>query len=116
MKNTLKKHKDFKLVMNNGRVFKQKYFNVFYIKKEHFMKIHGSQKYSDASNLYGIMTSKKLGGAVVRNRCKRFVRLAIAKHGLNEGYFWVFLVRRNDFGLTEAVQTLKFTLENILPS
>jgi ribonuclease P protein component len=47
------------------------------------------------SKRYGITVSKKLGNAVVRNRCKRIIRAALheIQNSLPESFDYVFIAR-----------------------
>lgn len=48
-------------------------------------------------NRYGVVTGKRIGGAVIRNRCKRrlLAALAILHPALRQGYDLVVIARRN---------------------
>ncbi len=64
----LKKNRDFKEVFQQGKSILNKYM-VLYYRKNHLQKLR-----------IGFTVSKKIGGAVVRNRIKRILREAVRKH------------------------------------
>ncbi|MDR0903958.1 MAG: ribonuclease P protein component [Ruminococcus sp.] len=59
-----------------------------------FLTVHFVKNGLDTKR-YGITVSKKLGNAVVRNRCKRIIRAALFEiYGkLPDGYDFVFIAR-----------------------
>jgi ribonuclease P protein component len=97
-------HKDWRItrshqysfVYKNGRRLVGKYLIVFIV-----------QRYGQ-DRRFGIVTSKKIGNAVVRNRAKRQIREVIRKNltGLPEGYDVVvvarYTVKEATFGLIES--------------
>lgn len=74
--------------MNEGQIFRTKFFVFFRMSKETFLqtrfsgedKLSLARDYATKDFLYAILVSRKLGNAVVRNRCKRLVRIAINNH------------------------------------
>ena len=55
----------------------------------------------------GFVTSRRLGGAVVRNRVRRRLREIVRRHQLNlRGCFWMVLIARAD-AARASYQTLE---------
>ncbi len=91
----INKNKDFKAVFDGGKSFKSPYFIAFYLQ-------HNTEK------RFAVIASKKVGGAVARNKAKRRIKGAflprIHKFGLLGDY--VIIARRKivsaDFEKIEA--------------
>lgn len=66
MKNTkiIKKNYEFRYFFKKGKYFSGNLLEIFVFKN------------NDVSNKLGIVVSKKVGGSVIRNRIKRFIREA----------------------------------------
>ena len=64
----IKKHQDFTEIIKNQKYQKNQNF-VLYIKESKFNYPH-----------FGIAVSKKLGNAVIRNKCKRRMRVILDKY------------------------------------
>ena len=64
----IKKHQDFTEIIKNQNYIQNKNF-VIYNKESKFTYPH-----------YGIAVSKKLGNAVIRNKCKRRMRVILDKY------------------------------------
>jgi len=61
----VKKNDDFNDIINTGKFFRNKYYNIYYkVKDNTFPK-------------FGLTVSKKCGNAVVRNKIKRQLRVII---------------------------------------
>ena len=58
----LKKNYEFKKVLNNGKIYKGKQIEIFYLKQ------------NISVNFLGIAISKKVGNSVYRNKIKRLIR------------------------------------------
>ena len=58
----LKKNYEFKNVLNNGKFYKGKQIEIFYLKQ------------NISINFLGIAISKKVGNSVYRNKIKRLIR------------------------------------------
>lgn len=82
--------KEYKGIYNKGRRIPGKYIIVF------------TQANKLPHNRFGIVTSKKIGNAVIRNRAKRQIREVIRKNlnNLRPGYDVVVVAR---FNVKEAV-------------
>ena len=64
--------RQFRKVYEQGRKFQTTYFTAFFLKQD-----GGEQR-------AGITVTRKIGNAVVRNRCKRRLREIVRKHQLDE--------------------------------
>lgn len=79
----VKEHKDFNDIIQNGRVLKGIYYNI-YIRK------------SDSSYpKFGIAVGKKLGNAVFRNKMKRRMRMILTnqKKMFSNGYDYIIIMK-----------------------
>jgi ribonuclease P protein component len=82
--------KDYNCIYKNGKKIQSRYIIVF-IMDNHL-----------EYNRFGIVTSKKVGNAVLRNQARRRLRAIIQKHmpELNQGFDLVIVAR---FNITEAI-------------
>lgn len=86
----VKEHKDFDNILKNGRYKKNKFFIL----------------YNKESNLsyarFGIAVGKKVGNAVVRNKCKRQIRMIIMNHKnlFQKGEDYIIIMKRSALDLT----------------
>lgn len=89
---SIKKNRDFSRVYNCGQKSVGRYMVLFWFKNDL------------GYNRYGIVASKKLGNAVIRNRCRRRIRIMVRDFDslANQGYD-VILVARN--GLVNSLFT-----------
>jgi ribonuclease P protein component len=65
---TLRNNQQFRKVYDLGKKFETTYFSLFILKTE------------SCEHRHGITVTRKIGGAVVRNRCKRRIREVIRKY------------------------------------
>jgi len=81
----LKKNRDFKKVFSHGKAIPSKFIVVYFRRNE-----------SERLRI-GFSVSKKLGGAVVRNRIKRVLREVVRKHvtEIVPGLDLVFIARNS---------------------
>ena len=80
---TLKDNNDFRRIYRRGNDFVDKGLVIYVLKNKN-------------NNLrYGITTGKKIGKAVVRNRCKRIIRAAYSQlyDELKPGFDFIFVAR-----------------------
>jgi ribonuclease P protein component len=79
----IRKSQQYNNVYQNGRKFTSKYLIIFLL--ENNLK----------TNRYGIVTSKRIGNAVIRNKAKRRLRALIAEKQaeLKQGYDIVLVCR-----------------------
>lgn len=97
--NCLNKNKDFKRVYTKGKYAASPCLVTYILKnKLNFRK---------NTNRIGITTSKKVGNAVQRNRCRRIIRAAYAQ--VNN-----FLVPGNDIVFVAREKTVKLKTQEIL--
>jgi ribonuclease P protein component len=68
---SLRNSREFRLVYEKGRRYSSPYFNIFVLRT------------GSAEPRLGLTVTKKIGDAVVRNRCKRRLR-EIVRHYFNE--------------------------------
>jgi ribonuclease P protein component len=88
---TLRNSRQFRRVYEQGSRFHTPYFSAFFLRND-----VGERR-------YGITATRKIGGAVVRNRCKRRLREVVRKYepcaSCPDGFDLVLNVKA---GLTEA--------------
>jgi ribonuclease P protein component len=65
---TLRNNQQFRKVYDLGKKFETTYFSLFILKTDSEVHRHG------------ITVTRKIGGAVIRNRCKRRIREVIRKY------------------------------------
>lgn len=80
MKGTIKAHKHFKFVMNKGKKQVFSHCIVYSLPISVFTNIFKS--YIGKDFVYGIMTTKKLGNAPMRNLAKRRLRVFVCEQNL----------------------------------
>lgn len=97
----IKQNSDFRRIYGRGRSFVHPAF-VTYAMKNRFGK-----------NRLGITVSKRLGGAVLRNRAKRLITAAFREclPSLKPGYDFVFVARSRIFSL-KSTEIAKIMAEN----
>jgi ribonuclease P protein component len=80
-----------------------------------FLTVHIAANELD-SKRYGITVSKKLGNAVVRNRCKRIIRAALREieSSLPESFDYVFIAR-DRLVTMKSTELLPFFTDRLLP-
>ena len=98
----LKQNSDFRRIYGRGRSFVHPAFVTYAIKNQ-FDK-----------NRLGITVSKKLGGAVLRNRAKRLLTAAFreASPKIKSGYDFVLVARSRIF-LFKSTELLTLLLEDL---
>src|SRR5215475_8972670 len=69
---TLRNSQQFRRVYEQGHKIHTPFFSAFFLKND-----AGERR-------YGITVTRKIGGAVVRNRCKRRLREIVRKHELGQ--------------------------------
>ncbi|MCI0661842.1 MAG: ribonuclease P protein component [Acidobacteria bacterium] len=88
---TLRNSQQFRRVYDQGLRFHTPFFSVFILRND-----SGEQR-------YGITVTRKIGSAVVRNRCKRRLREVVWKYELHDSYLGGFdLVINVKAGLAKA--------------
>lgn len=93
---TVKEHKDFTNIINNGRYYKSDFFIIYTLKND-------VDYYR-----FGISVGKKVGNAVVRNKVKRQMRMIIEnyKKYYQNGTDYIIIIRSNyvnsDFSTIES--------------
>lgn len=81
----IKAHKDFSLIIKNSPFKKNKNFTIYY-RPSQFNYSH-----------FGIAVSKKLGNAVIRNKCKRRMRVILDKYKneLRTDFDYIIIMKEN---------------------
>lgn len=98
----LKKNSDFTFIYRKGSKFPSRFFVFLYAKNK------------ECKPRFGIVVSKKIGGAVVRNTIKRKFRAAIFENinSFNPNYNYIFIARKNDnISLNNLSKSIKYVLE-----
>jgi len=113
MKYSLKKHEDFRIILNNGKKIELKTFNVFVLKSEIFLKHifniskHRHLKYLNLlkeGSLLGILTSKKFGKSNKRNSAKRKIRKIFFDICKARGYTFVAIPKARSVARHKAIK------------
>ena len=103
----LKENKDFRRLYNRGKAVKNNYMVLYALRN----------KKAPTACRIGFSVSKKLGGAVVRNRTKRKLRHAamcflpcnnVEKAGFVAGYDYVIIARQKSVDASVATLEMKF--------
>jgi ribonuclease P protein component len=71
---SLRNSQQFRRVYEQGQKIHTPFFSAFFLKND-----AGERR-------YGITVTRKIGGAVVRNRCKRRLREIVRKHEICQSY------------------------------
>jgi ribonuclease P protein component len=71
---TLRNSQEFRRVYEQGHRFHTPFFSAFFLRN------------GDGARRYGITATRKIGGAVVRNRCKRRLREILRKYEICPSY------------------------------
>lgn len=98
----LRTSQQFRRVYEQGRKFHTPYFTAFFLQTD------------SREQRFGITVTRKIGGAVVRNRCKRRIREVIRRHysghsGPDFGFDMVINVRSAMIGARFADLQAAFT-------
>jgi len=81
----LTKEKEFETVFKNGRKFVSKYFIVYYYISDN----------TDIGQKFGVIASKKIGGAVKRNRAKRLIQEVLRQEFEKfRNNIWIIVITR----------------------
>ncbi len=87
----IKKNRDFKKILDQKRVFRNSYYNI-YIERNLAQK-----------NLFGISVSKKLGNAVLRNKLKRQVKSIVdSKKDFQNYHDYIIILKRGILDISFA--------------
>ena len=75
----------FEKVIHNGKIIKNKYYNIFYLPN------------SDSNKpMFGFAVGKKLGNAVCRNRNKRQVKAIVDEYNylFSKPYYYIIMLKK----------------------
>ena len=86
----VKTHQDFNEIIQNGKVLRSPFFNIY-------QKKNGSN-----SNHFGIAVGKKLGNAVFRNYQKRKIRMILTNHKkeFSKGHDYIIIMKEKSKTIT----------------
>ena len=111
----LRNNIDFRSVINSGnKVFFEGFILIFSIQEK-------SNSLNDGVNSllrFGVIASKKVGGAVIRNRCKRILRSLMRDyiaHFFSQYFYDVVLIARKnlkDLSRKSLIRSIKNKLPN----
>ena len=87
----IKTFAEFKDVMNNGRKTATSGFVLFDLPRERFQL---TKKYKQGSTLVGLLVTKKIGNAVMRNLLKRRLRVVLRNATLASDHTYIILLRQ----------------------
>ncbi len=87
----IKEHHLYNKAYRSGKHFFGKYICVYVLKDLHAGKLKKEHPQKIVVNRLGLSVSKKVGGAVKRNRAKRIIRAAYSRHSdkLKKGFLIV---------------------------
>ncbi len=102
-KEMIKKHQDFSQIIQNQQYLKNQNF-VIYSKESKYKYPH-----------FGIAVSKKLGNAVIRNKCKRRMRVILDKYKnqlrCNKDYIIIMKENSSKISFQELEKSFKSLIE-----
>ena len=118
MKNiAIKENHLYNKAYTRGKSFTGRLVAVYVLKDRAALKLKNANPQKQFVNRFGLSVSKKLGGAVVRNRAKRIIRAGLdtCKAELRQGYLIVISARFGIRGRSSAdvAKELRNAFENL---
>lgn len=113
----IKEHHLYNKAYRSGKHFFGKYICVYVLKDLHAGKLKKEHPQKIVVNRLGLSVSKKVGGAVRRNRAKRIIRAAYARHSekLKKGFLIVVSAKPEIVGMTsrDIAKEMKYAFKKL---
>ena len=113
----IKEHHLYNKAYRSGKKFFGRYICVYVLKDLHAKKLRREHPQKITVNRLGLSVSKKVGGAVKRNRAKRIIRAAYAtvSDEILKGYLIVISAKPEIEGIksTEIARELRYALKKL---
>ena len=113
----IKEHHLYNKAYRSSKRFFGRYICVYVLKDLHAKKLQREHPQKLVVNRFGISVSKKVGGAVKRNRAKRVIRAAYAeiKNELKTGFLIVISAKPEIEGVksTEIAKEMRYALRKL---
>ena len=113
----IKEHHLYNKAYRSGKHFFGRYICVYVLKDLHAKKLQREHPQRKIVNRLGLSVSKKVGGAVKRNRAKRIIRAAYCemKDSLKKGFLMVISAKPEIEGKTSAdiARELRYAMKKL---
>ena len=113
----IKEHHLYNKAYRSGKHFFGRYICIYVLKDLHAKRLQREHPLGIRVNRFGISVSKKVGGAVKRNRAKRIIRAAYAevKDELKTGFLIVVSAKPEIEGMKspEIVKEMRYALRKL---
>ncbi|MBO7310060.1 MAG: ribonuclease P protein component [Clostridia bacterium] len=113
----IKEHHLYNKAYRSGKHFFGRYICVYVLKDLHAKKLQREHPKKEIVNRLGLSVSKKVGGAVKRNRAKRIIRAAYGemKNDLRKGFLLVISAKPEIEGRSSAdiARELRYAMKKL---